>query len=385
MILEIVQGKYLLQIGGLCKSYLDQLSAAVKSDTPAADLPDFRTYLSKQDEATLCFSHGNVLSCQIPTEPFALGWSVEKVRDCCGERPALEAVAAALLYDEQPKEDASFTLPSKTFRTLEGELFQFHWRLALTLTAQFLVDSAKAEKSKVDSDTILRALASFAEPGTLLDAQKKKPPKCFLRMIGHLNRISSTSSGALLTEVRDNTYTYRRILYDVFFQLKKAQPCAFSVADDHLPTALLMDQTGKSIDLRQIVHYSLLAALWGLLPPDSPTPIQPDALKWHGFKKTATENALKTVDSGDGRAHFTLQTLSGTSFCTLQRRSLSELSPYPEWWQCPGSTYDAYHSAMLAAKNKLLEKKAEAPKKAVKKASQKREKGTGKTPGKAQK
>ena len=108
-------------------------------------------------------------------------------------------------------------------------------------------------------------------------------------------------------------------------------------------------------------------------------------LKWHGFKKTATENALKTVDSGDGRAHFTLQTLSGTSFCTLQRRSLSELSPYPEWWQCPGSTYDAYHSAMLAAKNKLLEKKAEAPKKAVKKASPKREKGTGKTPGKAQK
>lgn len=73
MILEIVQGKYLLQIGGLCKSYLDQLSAAVKSDTPAADLPDFRTYLSKQDEATLCFP--TVTSCHVRSPLSPLRWA----------------------------------------------------------------------------------------------------------------------------------------------------------------------------------------------------------------------------------------------------------------------------------------------------------------------
>lgn len=358
MILEVLQGEYLLRIGSLCEGHLCQLRNAVRTHTPEAGLLDFRAYLGQQEKSALLFAYGNDLNCQIPTEPFALGWSAEKVQDCCGERPALEAVAAALLY-QQKTEKASLSLTPKTLRTLEYRLFQFHWQLALTLTAQLLVDT---EAPRAET---LRALAELTAPTLCAGTEKvpalrelfpytkqKEVPKGFQKMLGHLNRILSTSSADLLKDTRDNTYTYRKILYDVFFQIKKAEECTFSAAANQLPTGLLMDQIGRLIDAKYITRYSLLAVLWDLLPPGSPTPFQIDALKWHGFKKTAADSALKKTVPEHGEPFFIIQTLSGSSICTLERKTTAALSPLPNWWCRPGSTAAAYSNAMQQAQQK---------------------------------
>lgn len=338
MILEVLQGEYLLKIGSLCEGYLRQLSSDLGTGAPEAVLQDFRGYLKKQRKDDLEFDR----NCQIPTEPFELGWSAEKVRDCCGERPALEAVAAALLY-QQKTTDSPLALTSKTLCALECRLFQFHWQLALTLTAQLLVDTA------VPRVETLQALAELTAPALCADAKKipalrelflhtkqEAAPKGFQKMLGHLNRILSTASKDLLKDTHDNTYTYRKILYDAFFQIKKE--CTSSATADQLPTALLPSQTNQSIETKSITRYSLLAVLWDLLPPDSPTPIQLDALKWHGFKKTTADSALKKTVPELGKPFFDIQTLPNTSVCTLMRKKEVALSPLPEWWCRPGST-----------------------------------------------
>lgn len=370
MILEVLQGEYLLKIGSLCEGYLRQLSSDLGTGAPDAVLQDFRGYLKKQKKDDLEFDR----NCQIPTEPFELGWSAEKVRDCCGERPALEAVAAALLYQQKTK-DSPLALTSKTLCALECRLFQFHWQLALTLTAQLLVNTA------VPRAETLQALAELTAPALCADAKKipalrelfpltkqEAAPKGFQKMLGHLNRILSTASKDLLKDSHDNTYTYRKILYDAFFQIK--EECTSSATADQLPTALLPSQTNQSIETKSITRYSLLAVLWDLLPPDSPTPIQLDALKWHGFKKTTADGALKKTVPEHGKNFFVIQTLSDTSVCTLMRKKEMALSPLPDWWHRPGSTATAYSNAMREALQKQKEVE-DATKKSIAKSAKK--------------
>lgn len=370
MILEVLQGEYLLKIGSLCEGYLRQLSSDLGTGVPEAVLQDFRGYLKKQRKDDLEFDR----NCQIPTEPFELGWSAEKVRDCCGERPALEAVAAALLY-QQKKEASSLSFTTETLRALECSLFQFHWQLALTLTAQLLVD-AKAPQTET-----LQALVELTAPALRADAKKipalrelfphtkqEAAPKGFQKMLGHLNRILSTASADLLKDAHDNTYTYRTILYDVFFQIRKAEKCTLSATADQLPTALLQSQPNQPIETKYITRYSLLAVLWDLLPSDSPTPIQADVLKWHGFKKTTADSALKKTVPEHGKDFFVIQTLSDTSVCTLMRKKEMALSPLPDWWHRPGSTATAYSNAMREALQKEVE---DATKKSIAKSAKK--------------
>lgn len=366
MILEVFQGEYLLKIGSLCEGYLRQLG----SNPGTSVLQDFRGYLKKLKENDLNFAYDKDRNCQIPTDPFELGWSAEKVRDCCGERPALEAVAVALLY-QQKKADAPLSLTSKTLCALECRLFQFHWQLALTLTAQLLVDAVDADVAdEAPQAEILQALAELAVP--VLRAEKKIPalrellphtkskaaPKGFQKMLGHLSRIFSTASADLLKDAHDNTYTYRTILYDVFFQIKKTEECTSSATADQLPAALLKSQPNQPIETKYITRYSLLAVLWDLLPSDSPTPIQADVLKWHGFKKTTADSALKKTVPDHGENFFVIQTLSDTSVCTLMRKQEMALSPLPDWWCRPGSTAAAYSKAMREALQKQKEEAA---------------------------